>query len=111
MNYQEMTDFELELLVAKHFLGEGSYSYDAEKSEVYLAGMDGGDFLPNAYFRPINSWADAGPIAEENEIGVVKVLNGWCATNDHVKHEGVFFVDPSPRRAICIVFLMMKGGE
>jgi len=93
MNYQEMSDYDISCEVG---------------SRISLA-----DYLlvTNGQKDYCNSWADAGPIAEDNEIGVVKVLNGWCATNDHAKHEGVFFVDPNPRRAICIVFLMMKGGE
>jgi len=58
-----------------------------------------------------NSWADAGPIAEKNLIGVVPAQSGWCATSDEVEHEGMFFVDKDPCRAICIVFLMMNEGE
>ncbi|WP_422047348.1 phage protein NinX family protein [Rosenbergiella nectarea] len=99
MNYQEMSDRHINCLVHDVFICEEQSSFGLTLNVVRH---------PKDY---CNSWADAGPIAEDNEIGVVKVLNGWCATNDHAIHEGVFFVDPNPRRAICIVFLMMKGGE
>lgn len=113
MNYQEMSDFEINCRV--HFRNYDKLRF--EKGKFYYSNRSGREMVIGKYLykfdRPdyCNSWADAGPIAEENEIGVVKVLNGWCATNDYATHEGVFFVDRNPRRAICIVFLMMKGGE
>ena len=100
MNYQEMSDRSIDLAVFQAIFGKNVLLRDADLRRKWNRG-----------FSYCNSWADAGQIAEENEIGVVKVLNGWCATNDHAEHEGVFFVDSNPRRAICIVFLMMKGGE
>jgi len=121
MNYQEMSDEEIDLAVSEIVFGKThgkivSYAFDEPKFVFTESGhsftpLENGEVEFTPRIKPTSSWADAGPIAEENEIGVVKVLNGWCATNDHAKHEGVFFVDPNPRRAICIVFLMMKGGE
>lgn len=46
MDYSQLSDFEINLKVAHIVLGKNNYDWDPEKKEVYLAGIDGGEFLP-----------------------------------------------------------------
>lgn len=81
MDYSKMSDFEINLAVAHIALGAGCYDWSSENQEVYCAGLDGGEFLPNAYFNPCNNPADAWPIIESNGIGIRRQLDGqWVAT-------------------------------
>jgi len=55
-------------------------------------------------FDPCNSWADAGPIIEQNRISIVEQAQDWCAEG-----RGIYPIpDKNPRRAAMIVFLMMQ---
>nr|WP_172952244.1 hypothetical protein [Escherichia coli] len=54
MDYSQLSDFEINLKVAHIVLGKNNYDWDPEKKEVYLAGIDGGEFLPCGYFDPCN---------------------------------------------------------
>lgn len=104
-----MSDFEINLAVAHIALGKGNYDWSAEKKEVYRAGMDGGEFLPNAYFDSCNNPADAWSIILENGIGLRKQSNGlWCATMMGGVNPQY---DKNPLRAAMIVFLMIKAQE
>lgn len=106
MDYSKLSNFSINLLVAHAYLGEGNYDQNVEKEEVYLAGMDGGDFLPHAFFNPCNNPADAWPIVVENGIGFHKQLNGlWCVTNRLGKYPQY---SVEPLRAAMIVYLMMN---
>ncbi len=102
MNYSNWTDFAINAAV-------GAATGLAKSSEpafsLVIRNSDGGKF------DPCNSWADAGPIIEKQELGIVKVLNGWCATHDADEHGGVYTVDTSPLRAAMIVFLMMQESK
>ncbi|QGX91681.1 DUF2591 domain-containing protein [Tatumella sp. TA1] len=117
MNYQEMTDFEINKAVAialghKCYYENGSFTNGRMGSSVVVKG--------NGIVGSVNfckSWADAGQIAQENKISVLFDEQGMC----HAAHEACWvdgvewqidgIVDENPCRAICIVFLMMKGGE
>ena len=100
MNYQYMTDFEINQLV-------GSISGEAKSSEPNLSLVIRSN---GKRFDPCNSWADAGPIIEENRIDLItaKVGIDWIA---HDFNCSISNVDKNPRRAAMIAFLMMKGGE
>lgn len=114
-DYSAMSDFEINLAIAHIELGVGGYDYNAEKKEVYRAGIDGGDFLPNAYFDPCNNPADAWPIIFRERITLTPKVMGyeWDAIspvilNDDIEH---LHTDKNPLRAAMIVFLMMKDRE
>ncbi|WP_283126474.1 hypothetical protein [Providencia stuartii] len=71
--YTKLSDFEINLAVAHIALGKGNYDWCSDKKEVYLAGIDGGDFLPRGYFDPCNNSADAMPIIIENGIAFAHI--------------------------------------
>ena len=114
MNYQEMSDIDISRAVGdifkKDWANLGNYYnplYFWRKGELEV-------------FDPCNSWADAGPIIQENGIGINRDEDdkAWCA--------GDFYPDvrlgtwdtykcshyhKNPLRAAMIVFLIMKGGD
>ena len=114
MNYEEMSDFEINKAVAKIIhpafepLSEGdSFNQRGDDDEVWL------DNYPYQ-FAPCNSWADAGPIIVENDIEVkpnkkgfdyaqafVLVQNGRCHAIFSHHCDGVL-------RAAMIVYLKMQ---
>jgi hypothetical protein len=127
MNYQEMSDEQIDLAVSEIIFGKkfgrrNYYSFDRPK---FIFTASGHSFTPldneNVVFtpriKPTSSWADAGPIAQENKISVLFDGQGMChATREAYWVDGTEWqidgiVDENPCRAICIVFLMMKGGE
>lgn len=109
-DYSAMSDFEINLAVAHIDLCVGGYDYHPEKKEVYRAGMDGGEFLPNAYFNPCNNPADAWPIITANRINVEwheykdDTFKPYALSNETM----IGYYDESALRAAMIVFLMMK---
>lgn len=116
MNYDELSDFEINKLVA-------------EKSGVLIPVPDGleseqiGDVL--CYYdenRVIwachedycDSWDNAGPIIEENNIELSPLFRGdWCAShiNKYTYDEAPVYdlqaTNENPRRAAMIVYLKM----
>lgn len=114
-DYSAMSNFEINLAVAHIELCVGGYDYHPEKKEVYRAGMDGGEFLPNAYFNPCNNPTDAWPIIFRERITLTPKVTGyeWDAIspvilNDDIEH---LHTDKNPLRAAMVVFLMMKDRE
>lgn len=118
VDYSKMSDFEINLAVVHIVIGSGGYDWDSDKKEVYLAAMDGGEFLPNAYFDPCNNPADAWPIIESNGITIINDKNCFPrATNDsyafiNEQYDDCFHaLDTKPFRAAMIVFLMMQDAK
>jgi len=110
MDYSKLSDFEINLKLAHIILGKDNYDWNPDKKEVYLAGVDGGELLPNGYFDPCNNPADAWPILLENHIAVVPYRHtlpqAWptafgMASKFTTEHA-------NPLRAGMIVFLMMQ---
>lgn len=98
MNYQEMSDFEINCAAAYHI----------GLSTVIMA--------ENKEFNPCNSWDDAGPIIQQNGINLMasKVVDsGGLKEWEAMSYEGNchHWGELNPLRAAMIVFLMMKGGE
>lgn len=120
MDYSKMSDFEVNLKIAHIILGKDNYDWNSDKKEVYLAGIDGGDFLPNGYFDPCNNPADAWPIIICNGISLYHDNGNWQAEMTYYAPVGAFgtdetcskFVDDkNPLRAAMIVFLMMQEAK
>ncbi len=116
MDYSQLSDFEINLKVAHIVLGKNNYDWDPEKKGVYLAGIDGGEFLPCGYFDPCNMAADAYPIIVENRIGIIPAPeNGlWKAAHRKVGSDSTPYhmtQDENPLRAAMIVFLMMQENQ
>lgn len=108
MNYAEMTDFEINKLVAAACLAEW---YDNGTCVIKCDDDD------RSIFQPCNSWADAGPIIEKHLIclaadvfaepqdggkWVAQPAYGW--DRERVRSD-------NPLRAAMIVFLMMQESK
>ena len=104
MVYQEMSDLEINTLVAKALRLEISFLpfgiSEARRRRVRLA--DG------SAFDPCNSWADAGPIIQENRIGI-REYDGWWEARSFAPEYA--YCQQNPLRAAMIVFLMMKESD
>ena len=107
MSYDEMSDFEINLAVAKKLglvVSTESHGHNA----VEARGDDG----YHAWFTIdyCNNWADIGPIIVDNRITIAPYQDesqGWFATTDTS-----FFVDDiNPLRAAAICFLMMQESK
>lgn len=113
-DYSKLSDFEINLAVAHSVIGIGGYDWCSDKKEVYFAGLDGGEFLPNAYFDPCNNPADAWPIIVDNNISVYAIFDGdkrgkWGA--EGFNYNSPYYFNDNPLRAAMIVFLMMQDGS
>ncbi len=110
MNYDQMTDFEInrKVLEIKTGVNPLGYAHDADGRSACVV-LHGNHY---AWFDFCNSWADAGPIIAKNLIALKPVSlfvggHRWFAT----KGEGDFGIkaaDNNPLRAAMIVFLMMQ---
>lgn len=118
--YTELSDFEINKKVANLVLN-GYYIASEEKQEIYLATMDGGDFLPIAYFDPCDNPSNAMPIIIENKIAIFPMnalgVKYWCAASDFKdigEKEIVWGLESNnqnPLRAAMELFLMLKDAE
>ena len=97
MNYAEMSDDKINLQVFECLFG--SIGEDRDMLRIWQQGK----------FQPCNSWADAGPIIEANEISLNSVYEGgpcWLSVAGDDGELG--HTDTNPLRAAMIVFLMMQ---
>lgn len=114
MDYSKMSDFEVNLKIAHIILGKDNYDWNSDKKEVYLAGIDGGEFLPNGYFDPCNNPSDAWPIITANKISIYamseKDCRGHWGAEAFYPNKSYHFND-NPLRAAMVVFLMMQESK
>lgn len=130
MNYETMTDFEINLEVMKIKLSGQIIKYhDQEVDElIQMLGIDGGKPTvkfttasgSNQSFDGCNNPADAWPIIVENEISInpcyslggstmnYEPTGKWSA--EHFNLESEQITHKNPLRAAMIVFLMMQEG-
>ncbi|MDI7612008.1 DUF2591 family protein [Cronobacter sakazakii] len=117
MDYSQLSDFEINLKVAHIILGSGNYDWSPEKKEVYLAGIDGGVFLPNGYFDPCNNPADAWPIIHDNRISLVidDTTDEWSSALVNDFSDDMAFqhsnANKNPLRAAMITFLLIQESQ
>lgn len=101
MNYEAMSDDEINHEVAKH-------SFDA----VWLERHYGKEGMVPDY---CNNWADAGPVIFESGISLCKpnsYRDEWsCFLRDSIGFVSNIVYHERPLRAAMIVFLMMKDAE
>lgn len=121
MNYEEMSDFEInKLVVDKHlhmFVNE-SKSRGRLDSDVWVFDSEG---LPrNTNYNPCNNPSDAWPIILSGNIEITPNFNGtWTAScikmytfeEEPVYDDDLCCSDENPLRAACICFLKMKDSE
>lgn len=102
MIYSDMSDFEIDAAVAAIKYPGRKITNFAGEAVVWF------ENLHTKVVRYCNSWADAGPIIQEAKINLVWGYDEkWGARTVHttvIQHE-------NPLRAVCIVFLMMKGAD
>lgn len=117
MNYSEMTDFEINCEVARKlgFIEITGYQYGSRKKVCFADGDEPKDVsegfsYQSCDFNPCNSWADAGPIIQVNQINLNSITQGWIAS-DNGAHDCNYSVHEHPLRAAMIVFLMMQESE
>ena len=128
MNYEVMSDFEINCAVGG-LLGDEVYSNkDGIKHKAYRIGDRYRDVYASGWstdvFDPCNSWSDAGPIMEEYKIGI----DPECVRkNDNGGYDevwsGVVYdefcrvrfalcgKDKNPMKAAMITFLMLKDSK
>lgn len=118
MNYAEMSDFEINGMIAESTQKFGDYTQARGLTFIHEYGEPAGEFgalcLGWKEFDPCKSWADAGPIIEKHKIclaadvfaepgdggeWVAQPAYGW--DSERVRHD-------NPLRAAMIVFLMMQ---
>lgn len=121
-DYSKMSDGEIAVAIARQFPQRFLFNNEGEPYELIAdsaSAYTGSDF-DEVIFDPCNSWADAGPIAQEKHIGINYCSAGkeWIAGDFYPDAstadfgaDKYFAYDTNPCRAICIVFLMMNEGE
>ncbi|ORM55956.1 hypothetical protein HA41_00550 [Pantoea conspicua] len=100
MNYAEMTDFEINKAVAATCLGEW---YD---NGTCIVKCDDDD---RSIFNPCNSWSDAGPIIEKENVSLTchQSRDEWAA----IFNRHCMSANQNPLRAAMECFLMKKERE
>lgn len=113
MNYNEMTDLEINKAVALALgchIRKSAFGTDYYFTDDYKAWDKCAPHGPVENFDPCNSWADAGPIIEREKINIEYRYdcNGfWLAGFGSGKGSHAF-LQKKPLRAAMIVFLMMQ---
>ena len=117
MNYEDMSDFEINKLVSKNTdFGELVVSINDSNETVYLCEKDGTfSIFPISHFDPCNNPSDAWPIILGNNISILKSGNEWMATwseyGSHMAVNDIYVSDKNPLRSAMICFLKMKDAE
>lgn len=113
MNYEEMSDHEINTQVTSIIFGCEKWSLSESNLSFYHCGLDGSGFYEQLIIDYCNNPSDAWPIIVGNGIGVTPHGEKWMANNFNPSNVGSYQVqtmsyDKNPLRAAMIVFLMMK---
>ncbi|EMH9439720.1 TPA: DUF2591 family protein [Proteus mirabilis] len=103
--YTELSDFEINLLVAQFVLPETQYDVIKQTMDIIQFLVDGS--FGYRFFDPCNNPADAMPIIIENEISMIKSSGGWMCCHGsvgQVERESLY-------RGAMELFLLMKDAE
>ncbi|MCM2366518.1 phage protein NinX family protein [Proteus terrae] len=118
--YTELSDFEINLLVAQFVLPETQYDVIKQTMDIIQFLVDGS--FGYRFFDPCNNPSDAMPIIIENKICLLAGDgNFWCARYGEWTllpyPSGIEFIEKaqvindSPYRAAMELFLMMRDAE
>lgn len=134
MKYEEMSDFEINKAVANALgldvadiddskkTGMTTLYHNLRPNTVWVSD----DINPWEQYAPCNSWTDAGPIIQDNGIGIVRVDEASCGTCGVIGRwhavgpvdwaygecdSDVAHWDKNPLRAAMIVFLTMREAD
>lgn len=104
MNYEQMSNFEINLAVLRLTVNyEDILSLTERAGEDYVTWGDGYNWYE---FDACSNWSVAGPLIEHTKICLE--FNGmWRAS----LWDGVSVVDENPLRAAMIIFLMSKEKD
>ncbi|HJF24558.1 MAG TPA: DUF2591 domain-containing protein [Proteus mirabilis] len=104
--YTELSDFEINLLVAQLIFSNDEYDVIKQSMEVVKFQNGSGKGICHE-FDPCNNPSDAMPIIIENKISMIKSSGGWMCCHGsvgNVEHESLY-------RGAMEVFLMIKDAE
>ncbi|MBD8155013.1 phage protein NinX family protein [Pantoea agglomerans] len=120
MNYSQMSDVDIAVLVGRHVSKDGQSLVGINgRACIHEYAPSIGNFgemcLGWKEFDPCNSWTDAGPIIMGNKITILHDEQlGWCAGVAYWVDGYEFgfskceYAHPNPLRAAMIAFLMMQ---
>lgn len=110
MNYEEMSDYEINLEVAR-YVDSSCFDYSDHEEPYFWSEHK------NEEFNPCNNISDAWPIITENKITIMPdiYVGGWYARKDidsGMDGDFLFMSEgESPLRSAMICFLKMKDSE
>lgn len=109
MNYEEMSDFEINAAVAERL----GVDFEVHESCIYARVKLGGDNVVSVsgIVDYCNNWADAGPVIEENNIWIQPDMIGDGLWHCYDREDEFHSKHANPLRAAMIVFLMVKDAE
>ncbi|HEI9801970.1 TPA: DUF2591 domain-containing protein [Proteus mirabilis] len=112
--YTELSDFEINLLVAQSVLPETQYDVIKQTMDIIQFLVDGS--FGYRFFDPCNNPSDAMPIIIENKISLraPTITDRWKA--EFIDEYGNYVgyrraMNKNPLRACMELFLMMKDAE
>ncbi|MFP2377774.1 phage protein NinX family protein [Enterobacter ludwigii] len=117
MDYSQLSDFEINRLVARAI--DGLHGDDRTACDCYLSADIGSAIkIPDGDIGWItldycNNAADAWPIIVDNKINIRFGAEGMACEAQFIQygHESVEFYHGNPLRAAMIVFLMMQDAK
>lgn len=105
-NLSDMTDFELNLMMAKLVLDYEDIDVSPlSENQTAVAYADGCNWYQ---FDPCNCWKDIGKFIEERRISLQFLGNGWKSSAYKCGTEIKEF-DVNPKRAAVIVYLRKEN--
>lgn len=112
MNIKKASNYEINKAVAETF----GYVVKAQIGKNDFVFIDQPDFDLQIEFDYCNQWEDAGPIIQDNEIGIrpPDILSpGWMASNsaNGKNNSDIFVSNKNPLRAAMEVYLMIKAAD
>ncbi|MDF7438826.1 phage protein NinX family protein [Proteus mirabilis] len=107
--YTELSDFEINLLVAQSVLPETQYDVIKQTMDIIQFLVDGS--FGYRFFDPCNDPADAMPIIIENKLTLSPRYDSDEWISESLFYHDIYSVNKNPLRAAMEVFLMMKDAE
>jgi len=119
MDYSELSDFEINVLVAeslgwwvvKKFEENIGFTEGFHKSYPNTIWADTNKGNCTEQFSFTSDWADAGQLMEDNEIGLDNNPKRDGSMAFDYENVDNFSINKNPKRAIAECFLMMKADK
>ncbi|AUR88322.1 NinX [Vibrio phage 1.112.O._10N.286.46.B11] len=112
MNYEEMSDFEINSAVTSILYNCKGWELNWTNSCFFHCGIDGSGYYSQSINDYCNNPSDAWPVIVDNEINIEfqdgGFVNAWV-DNDSGSFESQ--IQKNPLRAAMICFLKMKDAE